>query len=360
MFRSTPNTSSNRTKVEIEVSASGQPKGGKKEPKKTKSPPKQVGNYAPINTRNPISLGTGPPTKVKHREMVATYTVPTGASFPEQVLLSQRLNPANGVLFPWAARVARNYEKYVVRNVKIIVVSNNATTTGGWLAAAVDRDSSDPTPFSKQDMMNMGYAKADAVWSGFEFSVPCDNSVRFVDSQVSASDQRLVDFGKLYLAAFSATAGATLDLYMQYEFDFFVPSANYTNTQILNTSVLWTLTDVLTGQESFGPGFVEQDKFRGAGYFVFRTTGTFLVSSEIEGSSLNAAGWATGTGSDITATVVGGGETANRSAFNWLLVVRKAGNFAWIRNSPPTGASITRARLVIQPLSSAEAAFFAL
>lgn len=348
-----PNTSSKRSKPEQQPTGKSKMRPGKKSP-----PSVAKMAMAPINLRNPVSIVTGPSTSVRHREMVGTFTVPTASDFPSQVLLNQRLNPANSILFPWAARVARNYEKYIVRNVKFIAVSNNATSTPGWLAAAVDRDSADPAPYSKQDMMNLGYSRADAVWSGFEFSIPNDNCLRFVDSQVSSSDQRLVDFGKFILAAYSSTAGATIDLYVQYEFDFYIPSSSFTNVQIINTSVLWTAANFNTGSESFGPGYAVSDLFRGASYLQFTAVGTYLLSSESEGTNLAAAAWTVAAGTDITASIVGGGESATRATFVWLITVRKVGPNAYIRNTPPATATFARSRLVIQPVSAAEAAFF--
>lgn len=354
-----PNSSAKRAKPEIEVS--NRPKSKSKASKKRQEPNYAMPNHAiaPVNLRHPVSIATGPSTCVRHREMVGTFTVPTATDFATQLFLSQRLNPANSILFPWASRVARNYEKYIVRNVKFILVSNNATNTPGWLAGAVDRDSADPSPGSKQDMMNLGYAKADAVWSGFEFSIPNDNCLRFVDSQVTSPDQRLVDFGKLHLAAYSSVAGATLDLYVQYEFDFYIPSANFTNMMVINTAQLWIADNPFTGTEILGPSYLVPDTFRLKGYLLFNTTGTFLISSESEGTGMNSGGWTQGAGADISSVVVGGGETATRASFVWLVSVRKAGINAYIRNTPPSGAAFTRSRLAVIPVSAAEANFFA-
>jgi len=222
----------------------------------------------------------------------------------------------------------------------------------------VDRDSADPVPSSKQDMMNLGYAKADAVWSGFEFSIPNDNCLRFVDSQVTAPDQRQVDFGKFNLAAYSSSSGATLDLYVQYEFDFYIPSSNFTNMQVINTSQLWTADNPFTGVEVLGSGYLMPDTFRLKGYLTFTTIGTFLVASESEGTGMNSGSWTQESGSSLNAVVVGGGETSVRASFVWLIRVTKTGINAYIRNTPPSGASFTRARLAVIPVSASEANFF--
>jgi hypothetical protein len=345
----------------MEAEVSNRPKSKSKAGKKKQEPNYAMPNHtiAPVNLRHPVSIATGPSTSVRHREMVGTYTVTTATDFSTQLFLSQRLNPANSILFPWASRIARNYEKYIVRNVKFIVVSNNATSTPGWLAGAVDRDSADPAPSSKQDLMNLGYAKADAVWSGFEFSIPNDNCLRFVDSQVTATDQRLVDFGRFNLAAYSSLSGATLDLYVQYEFDFYIPSSNYTNMMVVNTSLLWTADNPFTGVEVLGPGYLVPDTLRFKGHLVFTTTGTFLIASESEGTGMNSGGWTQESGTSINSVVVGGGETATRASFVWLVRVTKTGIQAYIRNTPPPGAAFTRSRLAVIPVSASEADFFA-
>lgn len=310
---------------------------------------------APVNTSNPVYLSSGPATRVRHREMVNTYAVPTATDFPTQLFISQRLNPANVSITPWLSRVAKNYEKYRVHNMKITIVSNNATTTGGWLAAGVDRDSSDPIPGSKQDLMNLGYARGDAVWSGFEFDIPADDCVRFVDSNVSAPDQRLVDFGKLYIAAFSSVTGATVDVYVSYDVTFYIPSSSYTNGQIINTSRLWTTSTWNTGAESFGPGFLVNNTILGAGFLQFSQPGQFLITTESEGTTMNAGGYTVAVGSNVTTTFTGGAENSTRAVFTWLVTVVSGDVLnSFIRYTPNVGATITRTRLYCTPISSSE------
>ncbi len=310
---------------------------------------------APVNTSNPVFLGTGPSTRVKHREMVATFSVPTSTAFSTQLFLAQRLNPANSVLFPWLSKVARNYEKYIVHNLRVTIVSNNATTTGGWLAAGVDRDSSDPLPGSKQDMMNLGYARADAVWSGFDFTIPSDNCVRFVDSNVTAPDQRLVDFGKLYIAGFSGTAGNTIDVYLSYDVSFYIPSSSFTTGEIINTNFLWTSSTWNTGAEIFGPNYLVQHPTLGAGRLTFTVPGQYLITTESEGTTMNAGAYTVGAGTNVTVTFSGGAENATRAVYTWLVTVA-AGDIAenYIRYSPNAGAAITRTRLYATPVSGTE------
>lgn len=309
---------------------------------------------APINTSNPVFLSAGPTTRVRHREMVTTLTIPTSGTFTSQLMWAQRLNPANSSMFPWLSKVARNYEKYTIHKVHVTLVSNNPTTTGGWIAAGIDRDSSDPAPYSKQDLMNLGYARADAVWSGFEFECPSDDCVRFVDSNTSSSDQRLVDFGKLYLAGFSSTANNTVDVYISYEVSFFIPSASYTTGEIINTSNLWTSSTWYTGNEIYGPQILGPSTL-GAGYLQFSQPGQYLITTESEGTTMNAAAYSVSVGANVTVAFNGGAENTTRAVYTWLVTVATGNNLSsYIKYTPGAGVSITRTRLYCTPVSSSE------
>ncbi len=309
---------------------------------------------APVNTSNPVFLKAGPTTRVRHREMVTTLTIPTSTSFGSQLMWEQRLNPANSIMFPWLSKVARNYEKYTVHNVHIDLVSNNPTTTGGWIAAGIDRDSADPRPYSKQDLMNLGYARADAVWSGFNFDVPSDATVRFVDSNTTSPDQRLVDFGKLYLAGYSSTAGATVDVYISYEVSFFIPSSSFTTGQIINTSILWTSATWYTGGESFGPAYLGPSPL-GAGHLQFAQPGQYLITTESEGTTMSAAAYTVAVGSNVSVAFSGGAENSTRAVYTWLVTVANGNNAnSYIKYVPGAGVAITRSRLYITPVSSSE------
>ncbi len=301
-----------------------------------------------VNRRNAVALSgpRSPTTRITNTEMVGTRGVDSTGNFAASILYNERINPANAVLFPWLSRIARNYEKYRFSKLVLRCVSNNPTTAGGYVAMGVDKDSADPVPYSKQELMNMGRAKSEALWSGATLPIIVDGTWKFVDSQNLSADARQVDVGKLVAVATSpGFANATLDFYLDYSVEFTLPSASYSGLQVMSSKTGFSsLYDKPLGSTVWAT----QDS---QGYWVFNKTGNYLISGSFTGSGFTGAGMQAD--GDVTTIYKSNAETASTAALSWAVTVPAIGKKFRYRH---TGATFDFARLTIIPLGDSETA----
>jgi hypothetical protein len=60
--------------------------------------------------------------------------------------LALPIQPANERTFPWLSRVARNFEKYIVHQIRFCYEPACGTDVDGQIAMCIDHDANDPTP----------------------------------------------------------------------------------------------------------------------------------------------------------------------------------------------------------------------
>jgi hypothetical protein len=155
------------------------PKKAPKGPKPKSSNPGraiQTGNNAVVAVSKPSrgkqpSMASGKDSVVvKHSELLGnvwgTDLFSINATVP--------MNPGVGSTFPWLSQIARNFEMYKFRKLRVRYVPRCATTQTGGLYLAVDPKSSDSPPTSEVIMGSYSVMIEDAPWKEMVLDVPSD------------------------------------------------------------------------------------------------------------------------------------------------------------------------------------------
>lgn len=188
--------------------------------------PAAVGNA--VHSGQPRSRTTGNGNmNVKHREFVADIAIEE-AGFQLQYQFG--VNPGNSGLFPWLSTVARRFELYRFRRLRVIYEPQTGTTSTGTIMLAIDYDASDPPPLDKTQMMSYKNAVRSPQWSGCAHdSAQADLhrlKTNYVLSGVAPpnSDIKTFDIGNLFVAVQSDGALQSAgELYVEYDVDLITP-----------------------------------------------------------------------------------------------------------------------------------------
>lgn len=252
------------------------PKASNKPPVAQTKPYKNPGK--PKITRNPDGS-----IRIKFKEYVLDLTASaevdasTGlasASPFEAVALA--INPGLSSLFPFLSILAQGYEMYQAHEVSFMVEPVCPTTTQGSVMAAIDFDSADGIPLTKNEMMAMAGASRNAPWSETccrahkkDFAQSKDYFIR--DGPLPATeDIKLSDIGNFILATsqiLGAFLGATEttevpvgELYVDYDITLKKPTLERAHTAQGSSMYILGFGGSVTGDLPFGsnPG-IEQD-----------------------------------------------------------------------------------------------------
>lgn len=183
-----------------------------------------------------IQTMAGNRTRVQHREMVGTFTVPSGTSGfwrdPTSIATpGYDGNPSNSFMFPWLSTIANSYERYRFRSLKIDLISSQASTASGRVYMAWDYDYDDPPAGTKQGFMSNRLAKEGGVWMSLGLSVDCVEAHRDMAwkyctaAHRSDPEPRTAYIGYLLLGADTGSAVAVYnwDLWVTYDVEFELP-----------------------------------------------------------------------------------------------------------------------------------------
>lgn len=192
-----------------------------------------------------IDMGTSPPrvkntnkgeaTVFNHREYLGELV--TGAGTPSAFALqSYTINPGNSTLFPFAARLAENFQEWEIRGMLVELkseASNTSTTLNmGSMFVAVDYNVLDPAPADKIELENLEYACSNKPSESILMPIECarKNDVLThlyiaVNEEYYGGDPRLYDIGQLFIGSFGCPAAAApiAEIWVTYEIAFFKP-----------------------------------------------------------------------------------------------------------------------------------------
>ena len=180
-----------------------------------------------------------------------------------------RVNPSNGLLFPWLSTIATNFDQYKFNSVALEYIPLCATTETGRVAMYFDKDSQDPEPSDRVELANMAHLNENAPWAEGRLRVPIDNIKRFTNDS-NTSDPKLVDLGQVGFATYGG--GGTNpagDIFVSYTVTFFEPQPSAGLVQTVQTGV---------GAQNFGPGYVVTSNTSTDFQITFRGPGTYLVA----------------------------------------------------------------------------------
>jgi hypothetical protein len=170
---------------------------------------------------------------VTHREYIGEIAANAGGPPSTFSLQSFSINPGLTAIFPWLSKLAQNYESYRFEKLKFCYETESPSTLGGTLVMAVDYDSLDASPTSKQQAMAYRASVRSAPWNDCcHTSVAEDlhklksNYVRSLSSPPPAnSDLKTYDIGNLFVITQGiSTASATCgELYVEYSVHLLTP-----------------------------------------------------------------------------------------------------------------------------------------
>lgn len=170
--------------------------------------------------------------RVSHRELIQTVTWDSSNT---NVVL--RINPRNGLLFPWLSQIARAFDMYRIVNLSFEYVPSCPSTTAGQITMAIDYDVKDANTSTTSETLQ---SYAGAVTS--QVYIPCtcyydeDRTVlknhKYFCNSGTVTD-RLNDVGnfvlKLNVAATTANGTKFGSVFARYDVDFSDPEITATS-----------------------------------------------------------------------------------------------------------------------------------
>lgn len=133
-------------------------------------------------------------TRIQHKEFVTSLTSSGSSNFYS--VQGFAINPGLYSVFPWLANIATSYDEYKFLNIWFEVIPVQPTSATGKFGLALDRNSQDPLPSTRQEFYSTIKSTEGSVWERLRLSVPIDNKFRFVDTGTTV-DFKLVDMGQI-------------------------------------------------------------------------------------------------------------------------------------------------------------------
>ncbi len=220
--------------------------------------------------------------RIKHREMISSVTLSNTAVF------DYRVNPADGVTFPYLSALARMYDKYKFHSLSFMVVSGAASTVSGRWYLSWDPDSEDTPPLDAPSAMATRHSLSCTAWQTGSLSVPGHSDERYIAYKADS----VKDNGRLTLL--SNGAANAVDIYVEYDVTLVQPQ-NSIPTTIIPVVSLYTDGSIsyLGGPEtvfSTSPPAAKKLYIGPGRYLVtqnFSGTGIAIVSPSVVGGVLS-------------------------------------------------------------------------
>lgn len=179
-----------------------------------------IAQGAKVHGAQPRTESTPRGMRIHHREFC--QDVSSSTVFAVSKFLP--INPGNEELFPWLSPVATRFESYRFENLKFIYEPLVPTTAPGVMLMAVDFESADPLPSSKQVMMSYKSSVRCSLWESCELKLAKADMQKIKDkftldhAPSTSTDVRLYNVGNLAIASTGAAAAAICgELYVEYD-----------------------------------------------------------------------------------------------------------------------------------------------
>jgi hypothetical protein len=322
--------------------------------------------YTRVNTTGaPMMSRSGPKLediRVRHREYLLDVLSQDGSTFG---CMSIPIQPGDPNAFPWLATIANSFESYEVHDLAYGFETEQGSGYPGSVMLAIDYDSLDPLPASKQQMMGYRGAVRTAPWKNCTYRALRSELVKRKDKYIqpsgytlpgslavsAAGDPRLSVLGNLIIAtAGNTTTGDILgELYVEYDILLKTPSLDSAFQYLsmaggpgLTTTAPWGSAPVVNGTIP-----VSYQTPGGVGTFTIGP-GEYFVAWDYNGTGLNAGaqGGLVIIGNSIgVQNLQGTNATTTTTAFAQFSVPGQ-GVF---KITPTTGTTITSSILYIVP-----------
>jgi hypothetical protein len=214
------------------------------------------------STSNPVSYSTKVSVKkprlggsgslnVKHAELLTT--VETDVKYEGGFnVLQASMNPGLQRVFPWLSNIARNFQEYRFRSIRIIYISECPTSFNGNIMLSASYDPSLSAPSNETDFSNYEGMVEDNVYKCLSFDLNkagINSQLHYYvrgtnpNTNISNEDIKLLDCANIYVA-YSNVNGGNLGvssvflgkLWVEYDVDLLRPFSNQGLQQVILTN----------------------------------------------------------------------------------------------------------------------------
>jgi len=288
--------------------------------------------------------------RVRHREYVADLSgsvLFSTTSFP--------INPGMSQLFPWLSKIASRYESYLFRRLRFEFETQVSSATAGSVMFAVDYDSADSAPTTKQALMAYKGATRSVSWAPFVNSSDAQDLQKFgvqryIRSGALASnlDIKTYDVGNLFVGVQGmAGAGVVGELYVDYEVELMTPEltqtvfqSNITSGGAVSRAAIFGTAAVITGNGDVSAANTNT--------LTFNRVGTYLVINVLTGTVFtNTSLVFTGTASTVDEAGAQFTNAAATSALDNTVVTVTAAGQTVIYDATGDSTTITASSTVV-------------
>lgn len=179
---------------------------------------------------------------VKHREMIG-YSAISSTGFSVDTDCPLFMSPSEPGTFPWLASIAKSYEKWRPRKVKLIYVPLCPTTRPGNIIMAFDYDPSDNLPVTAVEMEQNKTSISGPIWHEISLELSTrdmlENVKAYYTGPVSTPADRRLAYGGQFIIAYDGLDSTAMvgKFYLDYEIELLTPQQSPTGTFDLLTSV---------------------------------------------------------------------------------------------------------------------------
>lgn len=177
--------------------------------------------------------------RIVHREFIGNLT--GSAAFA--IASTFALNPGMAATFPWLAGIAKNWETYRFRSLRLCYYTRTGSNVPGSVILAHDPDSSDAAPATELVMTTYESVAEDAPWKDIclvlrALSMHDIGPRKFVRTGVLAANQdiKLYDSGNLFVGTVDGTAVPWGKLWVEYDVDLYTPQLPPSGASVAGTA----------------------------------------------------------------------------------------------------------------------------
>lgn len=265
-----------------------------------------------VNTKprtSPIRDGI----RVQHREL---FTTVVGSTTFQSTKFE--LNPGLPCVFPWLARLARNFERYSIKDLQFMYISSRPTSDAGRVTLAFDPDAQNSKPVSKQELCQIEF-ESDNVWKSFDFHPKHNSSIHYIrGAAIAGTDIKTYDTGFLILGTDGMGSGATIgELYVRYNVELYKPHYNaYFGAKTLSGGTITQIAPL--GTASVTTGYAPWKVNAAGTALTFCENYRGLLTARIEGNAIINNNFSLSSGSINNLDIlINGGATI--SLGNWAI-----------------------------------------
>lgn len=198
--------------------------------------------------------------------------------------------------FAWLSELAGLYESYLFTSLSFDFESTASTTSAGTVMMAIDFDSADEIPVSKQALMAMQGAVRTAPWQAMKYSATSSNLKKFgVQRYVRQGalnpnlDIKTYDVGKLLLAVQGAPGAQWGEVYVSYDITFFTPQGGPGPAEFNSANVFFNVGTIPT--QPFGASAQIKGglpcRYKDGNTFRIDKVGEYLLNFQITGVGID-------------------------------------------------------------------------